>query len=90
MKKCSLICMLAVLLGCIFNASAETAIYEFKPVQESFTKAFYKKNASWGECDNSTCLILSGHAQLVIKLNPADKIQRFPAESIFLSGKNTK
>ena len=81
MKKCSLICMLAVLFGSIFSASAETAIYEFKPVQECFIKAFYKRNASLGEYDNSTCLILSGHAQWVIKLNPAD----FANRTIFLN-----
>ena len=57
------ILVLGALFALSFTVSAETVIYEFKPVQGDFSKAFYQRKAALGECDNFPCLVLAGNAQ---------------------------
>ena len=70
------ILVLGALFALSFTVSAETVIYEFKPVQDDFSQAFYQRKAALGECDSFPCLVLSGNAQWSIKLNPTDFANR--------------
>ena len=75
MKKLFIL-VLGALFALSFTVSAETVIYEFKPVQSDFSQAFYQRKAALGECDNFPCLVLAGNAQWSIKLNPTDFANR--------------
>ena len=95
MKNFFKICVSCLIFSCIFTVFANSNIYEFKPVQEEFSKAFYKKNAALAEIDGSNCLALTKHSQWNIKLKPEDYANRtiyinyeFKVENITAANKN--
>ena len=59
MKNFFKICVSCLIFSCIFTVFANSNIYEFKPIQEEFSKAFYKKNAALAEIDGSNFSLIS-------------------------------
>ena len=95
MKSFFKVYLSCLIFSCIFTVFANSNIYEFKPVQEDFSKAFYKKNAALTELDGSNCLVLTNHGQWNIKLKPEDYANRtiyinyeFKVENITSANKN--